>query len=386
MNKKIPFQFDCVILSSDEKILKTSEKIRRLKVGVFTKYSNRNGSYITDAFAEKLIETAPSCPVVGFFDPEKGDWAGHLGPTLVSAYGYVDQFLGWENFVDSDGVAREYAVFSIVAFSDYFEEAQYIVGKHQSMEIDPESIKGEWGLIGDEEYFIYSDGKMKGFCILGDNIEPCFSASAFFSADTQTQFEKFSSLLMNLKAQVEEGEKTIEGGEQPMENYEEQVLQPEEEIVEEEKPVESTATVVAQEQLELDFTASEQETETEEISEYEQQIATLRDDLSACSQRIAELEGRLTEANAVIARYQAEETVRENERKNVLIQSYEEQISTEELEEITSNASSFSYEELEAKLAVTFARKNLQKKAEKVFVAEPELTGFAALIEKYKKN
>jgi len=41
-------------------------------VRVFTKYANRNGSYITDAVADQLIQSATSgmTPIVGFFDPE----------------------------------------------------------------------------------------------------------------------------------------------------------------------------------------------------------------------------------------------------------------------------------------------------------------------------
>jgi len=100
----------------------------RLKVAVFTKYANRNGSYITDPVAEQLIETATkgNTPVVGFFDPETKTWASHTGPTLANGYGYVESFLGWEPLTDTDGVEREYAVFSVILFSDYFAEAQKI--------------------------------------------------------------------------------------------------------------------------------------------------------------------------------------------------------------------------------------------------------------------
>jgi len=45
----------------------------RLHVAVFTKYKNRNGSYITDEYADFLIKSATrgNTPVVGFFDPEE---------------------------------------------------------------------------------------------------------------------------------------------------------------------------------------------------------------------------------------------------------------------------------------------------------------------------
>lgn len=42
------------------------------------------------------------------------------------------------------------------------------------MELDPESIDGEWTVIDGNEYFVYTKAKMKGFCVLGDEVEPCF--------------------------------------------------------------------------------------------------------------------------------------------------------------------------------------------------------------------
>jgi hypothetical protein len=69
-------------------------------------------------------------PVVGFFDPETQTWASHTGPTLANAYGYVEDFLGWEPFADSDGITREYAVFSVNLFTEYFEEAKKIIGQN----------------------------------------------------------------------------------------------------------------------------------------------------------------------------------------------------------------------------------------------------------------
>jgi hypothetical protein len=60
--------------------------------------------------------------------------------------------------------------------------------------------------------------------------------SHFFSKNDdayKSQYEKFSSLLSGLKAQVEEAEKNIKGGEQPMENFENnEVVNPTPEVVE----------------------------------------------------------------------------------------------------------------------------------------------------------
>ena len=110
MNRNIPYTFDCVPVSSLNPITSGAsncENIGRMNVGVFTRYGNRNGSYLTDQYADYLISTAPDKPVVGFFDRESQDWQGHVGPTLASGYGYVDYFVGWQPFQDDDGVERE---------------------------------------------------------------------------------------------------------------------------------------------------------------------------------------------------------------------------------------------------------------------------------------
>ena len=78
MDKQIPIYFDSVVVSSPfQGISDETLNIGRLKVRVFTKYGNRNGSYITDAVAQQLISTAitGSTPVVGFFDPATNTWA-----------------------------------------------------------------------------------------------------------------------------------------------------------------------------------------------------------------------------------------------------------------------------------------------------------------------
>jgi len=143
MSRSIPIYFDSVVIASPTTpISSNNPELGRLKVGVFTKYGNRNGSYITDEIAEQLISSAiqGDTPVVGFFDPESKGWAGHTGPLLASAYGYVESFEGWQPFTDTDGIERDYAVFSVVLFNKYFDEAKLVVGQHQSMELDRDSI------------------------------------------------------------------------------------------------------------------------------------------------------------------------------------------------------------------------------------------------------
>ena len=87
------------------------------------------------------------------------------------------------------------------------------------MELDINSIEGDWANIEGVEYFVYTSAKIMGLCVIGSH-EPCFSVSKFFEKKQEeynTQYAKFSSLLADVKAQVEEAKNNPEGGERQME-------------------------------------------------------------------------------------------------------------------------------------------------------------------------
>lgn len=425
MDKQIPIYFDSVIVSSPlERISESNQNLGRLKVRVFTKYGNRNGSYITDAVAEQLIASATkgNTPVVGFFDPQTQTWASHTGPTLANAYGYVESFEGWQPFTDTDGVTRDYAVFSVILFTHYFEEAQKILGQNQSMELDINSITGDWTLIEDQEYYVYKTAEMLGFCIIGDH-EPCFSVSAFFSKNDDTyntQHEKFSSLLSDLKTQVEEAKNNQKGGEQPMNEFEnqevvEETVVEETPVVEEEVKVEETATEFEAEETEQQEETQEEETveeaAEEQPSEYDllqerfnelqtsyneaqQQLAAAQtrinefeENQASLNDKIENLNSQIEELQTSLQAYEAQRVEAENNHKNELVEKYENLLTEEEINPIKEMVKDFSYDELESKLAITFANKKITgAESKKVPLPEPEKSQFALLMEKYRKN
>ena len=431
MEKQIPIYFDSVIVSSPfQGISEETPNIGRLKVRVFTKYANRNGSYITESVAEQLIESATkgNTPVVGFFDPSTKSWASHSGPNLAKGYGYVENFIGWEPFQDTDGVTREYAVFSVILFTDYYEQAQKIMGQSQSMELDPSSIQGDWTLIQNEEYFVYTTAKMLGFCIIGEH-EPCFSVSSFFSKNDEkydNQYQKFSSLLFDLKAKVEEAEQNKEGGEQPMnENENQEVVKTEvtpevneatetvtefevneekkeevtefsadgaqvEEAVEEPAPVEE---VVPSEFEKLQQQYNELQTSYDELqvkfNEAQEQIQNASKFQQDTNKELESLRNKITELQNSLQSYEAAAAVAQKDRKNSLIEDYNNILSEEEINPIKEKVDEFSYEELENKLAIIFAHRQINNKkseVKQVPVLTPEESQFSLLMKKYRKN
>jgi len=64
-------------------------------------------------------------------------------------------------------------------------------------------------------------------------------------------------------------------------------------------------------------------------------------------------------------------------------------IDEEEITEVRNKISDFSYNELESKLAISFANKQMagnENHEENIPLLEPEVNQFALLMEKYRKN
>lgn len=428
MDKKIPIYFDTIILDSPIQEISLNgygdDVGNRLQVAVFTKYKNRNGSYITDEFADLLIASATrgDTPVVGFFDPESQTWASHTGPTLANGYGYIENFIGWKPLTDTDGVTRDYAVFSVVIFTKYYEEAKKIRGQNQSMELDPATIAGDWANFDGEDYFVYTKGDMLGLCVIGQH-EPCFSVSTFFSKNDESyksQYQKFSSLLANLKAQVEEAENTNKGGEQPMdklENLEPEVqveveapeaFQAEEQVVDTEPETqENNEPEAAEDTTTEEVKTEEVEPEAAEPTEFEvlqgkfnelqESYNSLQSEFEAANAKITELEtanaeletlrAQIEELKSTISTYEAKEVEVENERKNNLVEKFEKMLSAEEIEEFRSKLNDLSYEELQSNMSIAFANKQMAGgEVKKVPLPETEQSQFALLMNKYRKN
>ena len=411
MERQVPWVFnDVSIVAPLEPISEELADVGRTKVRVFTKFRNRNGSYIDEATADKLIETAVDThvPIVGFFDKEADDFTSHVPEDLACAYGYCDRFEGWEKHMDADGVEREYATFGVVLHTNYFAAANRIVGNPQSMELDVNSISGDWVQMDDgKEYFVYKTAKMKGFTVLGKNVEPCFQGAAFFS-ENESRFDRFSLLL----ERVREAE-SKEGGKKDMEEKEVKQVEnfEEEEKVEVEVAAESEVkvdepVVEEEETPAIDF-AAEYEKMKQSFEEMKLNFANVETELKEANEKIAahqsemdsaradfektlnEMNERLEAANQKIAEYEAQIKAIEDAKKKVLIDSYAGNLDSDEIEPIQANVENYSYNELEKELAVVFARKNLNKdkgeeKKERIPLVQEE-NSLAKLMAKYKK-
>lgn len=168
------------------KMEKFSDTISRGRCRVFYKGRNRNGTYITDEFAEKLIKSAPYTPVKGIYDIDGEDYTDHGQKRSEGRiYGVVpaDPNFAWEKHEDEDGKIRDYACFDVLYYTALYKEAGQIDGKGESMELFRDTLKGEWKIMEGKKTYVFTDGCFLGLQALGDDIEPCFEGASFYQLD-----------------------------------------------------------------------------------------------------------------------------------------------------------------------------------------------------------
>ena len=163
---------------------KYSDVISKGRCRIFYKGANRNGTFITDEFADKLLSTIAYAPVKGIYENSEDDYTDHGEERHEGRiYGVVpaEYNLAWEPHIDEDGVERIYACVDVLIYTALYSEANIIFGKSQSMELYRKSIKGDWKIIEGKRYYVYEDACFLGLQVLGDKVEPCFEGASFFS-------------------------------------------------------------------------------------------------------------------------------------------------------------------------------------------------------------
>lgn len=186
---------------------------------------NRNRSVITKDVAKDMANSLPGCPIVGFFNSDKGDFEEHNRMIDISngkfeikdttrPYGFVDLSakVWFQKFIDDDTVEREYLVTEGYLWTGQYKEAQRILssGNNQSMELDEKTIDAQWtkDSNGKPQFFIINEAIISKLCILGEEVEPCFEGSTI----TKVQFsfedgfkEQLFSMMQQLKEILNEG-------------------------------------------------------------------------------------------------------------------------------------------------------------------------------------
>ena len=392
--------------------------ISKADVKVLYLGENRNGSFINKETAMKMSETLRACPIVGAYRKDIDDFGDHgeiihiengeiTFDCATVPYGFVapDAKVWFKEFTDYDEfgntVNREYLMTTAYLWTGQYPEIERCVkeGMGQSMELDGASIDGHWAENSESgiEFFIINDASFTKLCVLGDGVEPCFEGASVEAPNISDKFSKegFTTTLYNMmnelkfalaenadaenanaenadaeNANAENAEKTDDS---------ESVVEETTEFAEKAEEVEETAEEaetfaekeeeaddVAEENLdqESDFSANtEEEKESEEVVENTEESAD-----NEFAEKDAEIETLKSEIASLQEKYSLLETEAEELRsykasrisadKDTLINKYN-MLSDDDKAEIIANKDSYSYEEIESKLALLYVKKNV---------------------------
>ena len=399
---------------------------------------NRNHSYITKDVATEMAKTLRGAPIVGYYKEQKEDFADHgqkiivddegvKFETLTRPYVAPDAKVWFQKFEDKDEFGnietREYLMTTGYLWTGQYEECKSVVenGKHQSMELDEDSLDGHWSTNNktNMDFFIINDAIFSKLCILGDDVEPCFEGARITAPEVSTSFTKIDdnfkktlyTMMQDLKFALEGGQKmTINEAETTV--TEPEVVETEAETTAEET---STETEIAEE-TEVTTEESSEDKDTEDQSVLAENDNSIEDQSSQENFTKADdkdekkkskdaddskedseseeddedkekdykcgggngsskedkkkksyslLETELAETKAAYAdleqKYQALVAFKEqvdNEKKDALISSFY-MLSDEDKKDVIENKSKYSLDEIEAKLSVICVRKKV---------------------------
>lgn len=188
-----------------------NEVLSKARCRIFYKGSNRNGTFITDEFANELISTLHYVPVKGIYVND--DFSDHgVSRDEGQIYGIVPESnnFAWEQHLDEDGIERTYACTDVLLFTSLYPEASQIVGKSQSMELYEPSLQYHTAIIKGQKYIVFEHGSFLGLQVLGDKVEPCFEGASFFSLQES---------IRNTIQKIKEFTMLSEGSEMPKINF-----------------------------------------------------------------------------------------------------------------------------------------------------------------------
>ena len=380
-NKITPTNFIATVYGELTPLNNSALSKARLKI--FYKGLNRNGSYINDEVAEKLIATLPGTPVVGYFDSDKDDFLGHEEKEKSRCYGFVPETMNfaWEMSLDPDGVYRTYACTDIILWTGRYPIASKIVGRSHSMELNPDTVEGNWVETETDYYFEFTQAEFIGLCVLGKEYEPCFEGSSFYelhknNINNNTNLKNDLKELFSLYKEMNNAEENPTGG-QEMEDKEKELTseelekdkeveagKPEEnteqvetnsELSEEDnKEVEETETTEAPEttEVETETKQEEQDKEEEEQEKEEEEVKTEEEEGSEGTEseesKDEEFALLLEQKDAEIAQLKAEldelknyKVQKVNEEKQAILDSYSEKLTSEEVKNFTDKIDSY---------------------------------------------
>lgn len=374
---------------------------------------NRNHSYITKEVATEMAKTLRGAPIVGYYKEDKEDFRDHGDKMILDAdgikfecltkpYGFVapDAKVWFQKFEDTDDfgnkISREYLMTTGYLWTGQFEEAKLAIdeGRPQSMELDEETLDGRWSTNNNTgmDFFIINDAIFTKLCILGEDVEPCFEGARITAPEVSKTFTKMDdSFKRTLFSMMQDLQSALKGGykmELEDTNVEaevtatpiEEVTPVEDNSVETSEAVEEIAEDNSAEETDISIEATQEEEIIESTEDTQENVSEENEniDYSLIIQENEELKAKYAEMESKYQELVAFKEAVDNEKKDALINSFY-MLSDEDKKDVIENKSSYSLDDIEAKLSVICVRKKVNfdledssKNEEKIEVEKEE--------------
>lgn len=164
------------------------------KLKVFYQGETADHRLFTKTFSDKVIQSLPSTPVVGYYSEEGDDFIGHN--TIQYVYGHVPETASIE-YVKDEESGNTFVITDVILYTERHdnigEVARKIVGKQHSLELDPDTLEYKVNRDKNGRFLNieFLSGQFIGLSVLGDNETPAFTGSCFFT--TNEDFKSFAS-------------------------------------------------------------------------------------------------------------------------------------------------------------------------------------------------
>lgn len=191
----------------------------KVKIQLAYEGINRNNSYISKETFEKALPSIYNCPIVGEYNESIDDFRGHGGKIEVTddnikwinttiPYGVIDSNteVTWEEITEEDGRVNKYVCVTGYLWTGRYPELESVIknSKSHSMEIEIQS--GQYTEIDGKKHYEITDFIYSGFCILGDDISPCFESSKImaYTLNKDKFKQEFSQMVKELKFSLQQ--------------------------------------------------------------------------------------------------------------------------------------------------------------------------------------
>lgn len=356
---------------------------------------NDNGTAIYKETATEMAKTLRGAPIVGYYRQEKEDFTDHGRKITIDdegihfdcmtkPYGFVspDAEVWFQKFKETnrngEQVVNEYLMTTGYLWTGQFPQAQDAIDndRPQSMEIDQNSVKGEWTkeASSDLQFFIINSGIFSKLCILGNDTEPCFEGAGIgknlttFSKDVDDNFRQtLYSMMQDLQFALKGGSQVAKENITPNSAGEPTVQ------VDEEKEVSTSFTAEETKETQVEFVqkkeedeedSKEEQNDSKEENNSEDESDEKEDDEKKkkysleLETKYAELENKFNELQASYSSLETElnslrefKANAERTEKQNLINEFS-MLSDEDKKDVVDNIDNYSLSEIKSKLAV----------------------------------